>query len=351
MVLHLQQSQPCSNTWPQESWAIFDCQGISGGSLRSYLESMNPPEKTSKSCMLTGFSWSPIFGNTHIYYILSGWWFQILFIFTPILGEMIRFDVHIFQLGWFKHQLETLWPNCLTGCRVYNSCQYTLLLYYVFEDILRTFFTLSISDKREKSFLKSPYHVVHISKITCSFFPTIPFVTHKRRSCLRWFVFFWIPLDHRVDWAPLDSDPAADTSTTERLNWIHGAASPRMGGNPTEDYKHYKDQTDPAKGRRRYIFHKVVESAQGCEIVQRCTTGILWMTDLLFRCQVTFWCGWTRQFLCSLVLDEWDMQGKEQNTREQILNIYRVSRDHWGNWKVSREKRIFSSVLHSGSLT
>ena len=33
-------------------------------------------------------------------------WFQIFFIFTPILGEMIQFDDHIFQMGWFNHQQE-----------------------------------------------------------------------------------------------------------------------------------------------------------------------------------------------------------------------------------------------------
>ena len=30
---------------------------------------------------------------------------QIFFIFTPIPGEMIQFDEHIFQMGWFNHQL------------------------------------------------------------------------------------------------------------------------------------------------------------------------------------------------------------------------------------------------------
>ena len=35
----------------------------------------------------------------------SGWWFQWFFIFNPILGEMIQFDLRIFvQMGW-KHQL------------------------------------------------------------------------------------------------------------------------------------------------------------------------------------------------------------------------------------------------------
>ena len=42
----------------------------------------------------------------------SGWWFLICFIFTPNLGEMIQFDEHIFQLGWFNHQLDQfMWPH------------------------------------------------------------------------------------------------------------------------------------------------------------------------------------------------------------------------------------------------
>ena len=31
--------------------------------------------------------------------LLSGWWFQMFFIFAPIPGEMIQFDEHIFQMG------------------------------------------------------------------------------------------------------------------------------------------------------------------------------------------------------------------------------------------------------------
>ncbi len=30
--------------------------------------------------------------------------FRYFFIFTPIPGEMIQFDEHIFQMGWFNHQ-------------------------------------------------------------------------------------------------------------------------------------------------------------------------------------------------------------------------------------------------------
>ena len=40
-----------------------------------------------------------------IYDQLTGWWFQRFFIFTPNPGEMIQFDEHVFQMGWFNHQL------------------------------------------------------------------------------------------------------------------------------------------------------------------------------------------------------------------------------------------------------
>ena len=36
-----------------------------------------------------------------------------IFYFHPyLLGEMIQFDEHIFQMGWFNHQLE----KCLDIC-------------------------------------------------------------------------------------------------------------------------------------------------------------------------------------------------------------------------------------------
>ena len=40
--------------------------------------------------------------------------FQTFFIFTPILGEMIQFDEHIFQMGWFNHQPVIFW-GCFWG--------------------------------------------------------------------------------------------------------------------------------------------------------------------------------------------------------------------------------------------
>ena len=35
------------------------------------------------------------------------WWFQISFIFTPILGDDSRFLLQYFSTGWFNHQLAT----------------------------------------------------------------------------------------------------------------------------------------------------------------------------------------------------------------------------------------------------
>ena len=38
----------------------------------------------------------------------------MLFIFPPIPGPMIQFDEHIFQMGWFNHQLQKYgfnWKN------------------------------------------------------------------------------------------------------------------------------------------------------------------------------------------------------------------------------------------------
>ena len=38
-------------------------------------------------------------------YCISGWWFQIFFMFIPIIwGRWTHFDEHIFQMGWFNHQ-------------------------------------------------------------------------------------------------------------------------------------------------------------------------------------------------------------------------------------------------------
>ncbi len=40
-----------------------------------------------------------------------GWWFQDMFIFTPILGEDEPIFTNIFQMGWFNHQLVSTLPE------------------------------------------------------------------------------------------------------------------------------------------------------------------------------------------------------------------------------------------------
>ena len=46
-----------------------------------------------------------------------------IFLFSPLFGEMIQFDEHIFEMGWFNHQLdkeqkhEQTTPNtCVFSC-------------------------------------------------------------------------------------------------------------------------------------------------------------------------------------------------------------------------------------------
>ena len=49
----------------------------------------------------------------HLTWVRStlGGGFKHFFIFTPIPGKMIPFDEHIFQMGWFNHQLEVASPS------------------------------------------------------------------------------------------------------------------------------------------------------------------------------------------------------------------------------------------------
>ena len=34
--------------------------------------------------------------------LMTGWWQLKYFLFSPLFGEMIHFDEHIFQMGWLK---------------------------------------------------------------------------------------------------------------------------------------------------------------------------------------------------------------------------------------------------------
>ena len=41
-------------------------------------------------------------------YVYLGGGLKYVLICTPIPGEMIQFDEHIFKMGWFNHQLDIL---------------------------------------------------------------------------------------------------------------------------------------------------------------------------------------------------------------------------------------------------
>ena len=43
---------------------------------------------------------------------MTGWWFQICFIFTPIWG-IFPFWLIFFQMGWFNHQPDDVWQRSL----------------------------------------------------------------------------------------------------------------------------------------------------------------------------------------------------------------------------------------------
>ena len=46
-------------------------------------------------------------------------------LFSPLLGEMIQFDEHIFQRGWFNHQLDDSSTKCLLirgNTREFDRC-------------------------------------------------------------------------------------------------------------------------------------------------------------------------------------------------------------------------------------
>ena len=50
-------------------------------------------------------SWSIFTGDFFFQGVQLGGGFKHV-LFLPLLGEMIQFDEHIFQMGWFNHQLD-----------------------------------------------------------------------------------------------------------------------------------------------------------------------------------------------------------------------------------------------------
>ena len=58
--------------------------------------------------------WDYIFSRENCWVVATQ---RFFFIFTRNPGEMIQFDEHIFQLGWFNHQLgrENKVQSCISG--------------------------------------------------------------------------------------------------------------------------------------------------------------------------------------------------------------------------------------------
>ena len=63
------------------------------------------------------------------------WWFQRFFLFSPLLGEDFQFEEHIFQMGWFNHQLESSGRWWFYSARLWGK-------WSKFEELLFVFFHL-----------------------------------------------------------------------------------------------------------------------------------------------------------------------------------------------------------------
>ena len=106
---------------------------------------------------------------------------EIFFIFTPKIGDMIHFDDHIFQMGWFNHQLEEVFcfletfDTCKNSCWIHiNILRFSITLHFPYSFdiwVLQCDFhqmkTLVTSDCREGLFPeKSPMNVEHQTQTT-----------------------------------------------------------------------------------------------------------------------------------------------------------------------------------------
>jgi len=73
--------------------------------------SKDPQSSTSRVTQITTIA---KINASIVHYLgwLSGWW-QLKYLKknTPILVEMIQSDEHIFQMGWFNHQLDEITPS------------------------------------------------------------------------------------------------------------------------------------------------------------------------------------------------------------------------------------------------
>ena len=103
---------------------------------------------------LVGGTWH--YGGRALWYN-TRWWFQIFFIFTPIPGEIIQSDEHVFQRGWFDHQLEKPKKTSIYIChwnpgRVY-TCGWWLMVCWFFS---------FLTPKPGPVFVEIVSHTIHV---------------------------------------------------------------------------------------------------------------------------------------------------------------------------------------------
>ena len=70
--------------------------------------------KTLVICCISGIilpSYMGISTRSISHYKDPRWWQLKYFLYSPLFGEDFQFDEHIFQMGWFNHQLGSLLIN------------------------------------------------------------------------------------------------------------------------------------------------------------------------------------------------------------------------------------------------
>ena len=96
---------------PGHSWFIFNLR------LPEWRVESSLPSIFMMLCIFVGF-FLLIFD--FFFQFITRWWFQKRI--TPKIGEMIQFDEHTFQVGWFNHQLDQLGSNRFVPILVTIAC-------------------------------------------------------------------------------------------------------------------------------------------------------------------------------------------------------------------------------------
>ena len=137
--------------WPS-SWRLKACpcprRRRNEGPWRSRCMYLGGSHHLNRSCGVDSHE-KNLGGVVDLAYIyLSGWWFQIFFIFTRTPGEMIQFDEHIFQMGWFNHQLDYLYLDDLVLEGWYFTGKNCKGKYAIYMDSMDLIFVSSNLSKR-----------------------------------------------------------------------------------------------------------------------------------------------------------------------------------------------------------